>query len=155
MLASSSEAVIIGGGVIGVSTAYHLAKRDFKNIVLLEREQFFGQGSTGRCAGGFRHQFSTDINIQMSLKSIAMLEKFETELGYPIDFRQCGYLFIVSNTDELNIFRQSIERQHHHGVLTELWTPIRLHNVSHYSTWKASSLVPITDATASRILRVS
>src|SRR5215510_7051139 len=107
MLPERAEVVIIGGGVMGASTAYHLAKRGVKEIVLLEREAFFGQGSTGRCAGGIRHQFSTDINIELSIKSIAMLECFEQETGQAVDMKQSGYLFLLSTPEEMNQFQQN------------------------------------------------
>ncbi|MBE9474451.1 MAG: FAD-binding oxidoreductase, partial [Chloroflexi bacterium] len=60
---STVDNVIIGGGVMGASIADHLAARGGKNVLLLEKEQFFGQVATGRCAGGVRYQFSTEINI--------------------------------------------------------------------------------------------
>ena len=61
----TADIVIIGGGVMGASTLYHLAARGHKNVVLLEKESFFGQGATGRCAGGVRYQFSTEINVKL------------------------------------------------------------------------------------------
>jgi sarcosine oxidase, subunit beta len=122
MLPPQVEIVIVGGGVMGASTAYHLAKRGVKNIVLLEREEFFGQGSTGRCAGGIRHQFSTDVNIELSIKSIAMLLNFERETGQPIDIKQCGYLFLLSTEEQMAQFRQNVAKQHEHGVMSEVWT---------------------------------
>src|SRR5216683_4492566 len=87
MLPPVADIVIIGGGVMGASAAYHLTRRGVRNIVLLERETFFGQGSTGRCAGGIRHQFSTDINIDLSIKSISMLEHFQEVTGQVIDLK--------------------------------------------------------------------
>jgi sarcosine oxidase subunit beta len=122
MLPERAEVVIVGGGVMGASAAYHLAKRGVQDAVILEREAFFGQGSTGRCAGGIRHQFSTDINIELSIKSIAMLERFEQETGQPIDLRQTGYLFLLSTPEELAQFEQNVARQHAHGVASEVWT---------------------------------
>jgi sarcosine oxidase subunit beta len=122
MLPSHAEIVIIGGGVMGASAAYHLAKRGVKDMVLLERDDFFGQGSTGKCAGGIRHQFSTDVNIHLSLKSIAMMENFEAETGQALSFKQCGYLFLLSTTEEVEQFKRNITKQHALGVMTELWT---------------------------------
>src|SRR3954468_16044226 len=122
MLLPSADIVIIGGGVMGASAAYHLTRRGLSNIVLLERESFFGQGSTGRCAGGIRHQFSTDINIELSIKSIAMLEAFEHDTGQPIDLKQTGYLFLLSTEEEVAQFRQNVERQHAHGIQSEIWS---------------------------------
>ena len=72
----TAEIIIIGGGVMGASIAYHLAARGQKDILLLEKEDFFGQGATGRCAGGVRYQFATQVNIRLSLKSLPMLERF-------------------------------------------------------------------------------
>ena len=80
-LPKTASIVILGGGVMGASTAYHLASRGLKNILLIEKEPFFCTGSTGRCAGGFRHQFSTEINVILSKLSIAMIESFEQEIG--------------------------------------------------------------------------
>lgn len=126
MLPKHAEIVIIGGGVMGASTAYHLAKRGLTDVVLLERDSFFGQGSTGKCAGGIRHQFSTDVNIQLSIKSLAMLDSFEAEVGQPVDVKYCGYLFLLSTEAELAQFRQNVAKQHAHGIMTELWTPAQI-----------------------------
>ena len=83
----TADIVIVGGGVMGASAAYHLAKRGMKNIVLLEKEEFFGTGATGRCAGGVRYQFSTEINVRLSLESLPMLECFKEETGQDVDYR--------------------------------------------------------------------
>ena len=122
MLPERADVVIIGGGVMGASVAFHLARRGVSNIVLLEREAFFGQGSTGRCAGGIRHQFSTAINIELSIKSIAMLERFPDETGQAIDIKQSGYLFLLSTPEELDQFRKNVALQNAHGVMSEIWT---------------------------------
>ena len=66
-LPKSAEVVIVGGGVMGASTAYHLALRGCRNVILLERNPLFGQEATGKCAGGIRYQFATEINIRLSL----------------------------------------------------------------------------------------
>ena len=77
----TASTVIIGGGVMGASTAHHLACRGLKDVVLIERERFFGIGSTGRCAGGIRYQFNTDVNIRLSNASLPMIDTFEEETG--------------------------------------------------------------------------
>lgn len=120
MLPKTADAVIIGGGVMGASTAYHLAKRGMKNLVLLERESFFGTGSTGKCAGGIRHQFSTAVNIELSKHSIKMLENFEDEMGQAVDLRQFGYLIMVSTEEELHTFKQNVALQNQHGVASRV-----------------------------------
>lgn len=118
-LPGTAEIVIIGGGVMGASAAYHLAQRGMKDIVLLEREEFFGQGSTGRCAGGVRYQFATEINIRLSLASLPMLERFRDELEQDINYRKCGYLFVLNNDKDIAAFKHNIELQHRLGVQTE------------------------------------
>src|ERR1700751_2574180 len=97
----TAEVVIVGGGVIGLSIAYHLAKRGVKDIVVVEKEAMVGMGSTGRCAGGFRHQFSTEINIRLSLLSVSKLERFAEELDQPVDFHQDGYLFLLQKPEDV------------------------------------------------------
>jgi sarcosine oxidase subunit beta len=94
---TTADIVIIGGGVMGASAAYYLATRGVKNVVLLEKEEFFGTGATGRCAGGVRYQFATEMNIRLSLESLPMLERFKEEIGQEIDYRKCGYLFVLTN----------------------------------------------------------
>jgi sarcosine oxidase subunit beta len=91
-----ADVVIVGGGVMGASTAYHLALHGCKKVVLLERDPLFGQETTGKCAGGIRYQFATEINIRLSLLSLSMLDRFEEELGQAIDLRRCGACKSVS-----------------------------------------------------------
>ena len=118
-LPATADIVIIGGGVMGASAAYHLAARGMKNIVLIEKEEFFGQGATGRCAGGVRYQFATEVNIQLSLASLPMLEHFKEEISQEIDYRKCGYLFVLTNEREVAAFKHNVELQHRLGVQTE------------------------------------
>src|SRR3972149_3327837 len=118
-LPKTADAVVIGGGVMGASTAYHLAARGIKNIVLLEKEEFFGQGATGRCAGGVRYQFATEINIRLSLASLPMLERIPEELGQEVDYRKCGYLFLLNNEKDIQTFKHNVSLQNRLGVQTE------------------------------------
>jgi len=74
---------------MGASAAYHLAQRGVKDILLLEKEEFFGTGATGRCAGGVRYQFSTEINVKLSMASLPMIERFKDETGQEVNYRQC------------------------------------------------------------------
>jgi sarcosine oxidase, subunit beta len=119
MLSNSYDFIIIGGGVMGASTAYHLAARGYKNILLLEKEDFFGTGATGRCAGGVRYQFGTEINIRLSLESLPMLERFMEEIGQAIDYRKTGYLFLLTNQAEVAVFKRNVELQNRLGAQTE------------------------------------
>lgn len=122
-LPSSADVVIIGGGVMGASTAYHLGLRDCKNVLLLEREPFFGTQATGRCAGGIRYQFSTEINVRLSLLSLPMLDRFEEELDQSIDRRRTGYLFLLTSEESIPRFREIVAMQRRLGVNTEWLTP--------------------------------
>jgi sarcosine oxidase subunit beta len=118
-LPRTAEIIVIGGGVMGASTAYHLAERGLQDVILLEKEGFFGQGATGRCAGGVRYQFATEVNIRLSLESLPMLERFEAEIGQPIDYRQCGYLMMLTSPEDLAVFEANISLQNQLGAGTE------------------------------------
>lgn len=116
------EVVIVGGGVIGVSTAYHLAKLGCRDVVVLEKNTI-GSGSTGKCPGGIRQQFSTEINIKLSMESVKFFEGFEAETGYPADFRQNGYLILATSPEEIEAFRQNVALQSKLGVKVYLLSP--------------------------------
>ena len=116
---NKADIVIIGGGVMGASTAYHLAARGIRDILLIEKEEFFGQGATGRCAGGIRYQFATEVNIRLSQASLPMLERFEKEIGQAIDYRECGYLFLLTRPEDIAVFERNVALQRRLGVQTE------------------------------------
>jgi sarcosine oxidase subunit beta len=104
---------------MGASTAYHLAKRGCRDVLLLERDRFFGTQATGKCAGGIRYQFGTEINVRLSQLSLPMLHRFEEELGQPIDLRMCGYLFLLTEPQDVEVFRENVEMQRRLGVETQ------------------------------------
>jgi sarcosine oxidase subunit beta len=118
----TADVVVIGGGVMGASTAYHLALKGSKNVVLLERNSMFGLESTGKCAGGIRYQFATEINIRLSQISLPMLDRFEEELGQAIDVRHCGYHFLLTREEDVKAFQRNVALQHKLGVMTEWLT---------------------------------
>ncbi|HRN50310.1 MAG TPA: FAD-binding oxidoreductase [Anaerolineales bacterium] len=118
-LPKTASVVIIGGGVMGASAAYHLAQRGVKDVVLLEKDEFFGQGATGRCAGGVRYQFGTEVNIRLSLASLPMLERFPEEIGQEVDYRKCGYLFLLTNDADIAVFEKNVALQNSLGVDTQ------------------------------------
>jgi sarcosine oxidase subunit beta len=122
-LPKTADVVIIGGGVMGTSTAYHLARKGVKKVVLVEKEPFFGVMSTGQCAGGIRHQFSSEINIRLSIESIRMMERFPDEMGQDIDLRFIGYFFLLTHEEDLAAFRKNVALQHSLGVMTEWLEP--------------------------------
>src|SRR5436309_3553717 len=97
----TADVVIIGGGIVGSSVAYHLTAAGCKNVLVLERESSQGKGSTGKSMGGVRAQFSTPVNIQMSLYSIPFYAKFDEMLGYPCGYRSQGYLFCATTNEHM------------------------------------------------------
>jgi len=101
---------------MGCSVAWHLAQRGITNVVLLEREAQLATGSTGRNAGGFRHQFSNSANIELSIESIQLMSRFEEIVGTPIDFHQDGYLFLLSKASAVETFKKNVALQQKHGV---------------------------------------
>lgn len=118
----TADVVIIGGGIIGLSIAYHLALKKAGRIVLLEKGQL-GEGSTSRCVGGIRTQFSTEINIRFSLESLKTFDRFEEEFGVNPEFKRIGYLFLATTEEEMVIFEKNIKLQKRFGIPVELLNP--------------------------------
>ena len=114
----TAEVVIIGGGIVGSSIAWHLTHAGCKSVLVVERESSQGKGSTGKSMGGVRAQFSTPVNIQMSLYSIPFYAKFEEVVGYPADYRPQGYLFLATKDSHLAYLRDNFERQKKLGLKT-------------------------------------
>jgi sarcosine oxidase subunit beta len=107
----TADVVLVGGGIVGSSIAYHLVAGGCKNVLVLERETAQGKGSTGKSMGGVRAQFSTAVNIQMSLYSIPFYASFEERLGFPCDYRPQGYLFCATNAGHMAYLRANHEKQ--------------------------------------------
>src|ERR1700690_889842 len=107
----TADVVLIGGGIVGSSIAYHLAAAGCRKVLVLERETAQGRGSTGKSMGGVRAQFSTPVNIQMSLYSIPFYASFEERLGYPCDYRPQGYLFCATGDNHMAYLRANYEKQ--------------------------------------------
>ena len=107
----TADVVIIGGGIVGSSIAYHLTVAGCRNVLVIERESAQGKGSTGKSMGGVRAQFSTPVNIQMSLYSIPFYASFDERLGFPCDYRPQGYLFCATSSQHMNYLRANHEKQ--------------------------------------------
>lgn len=121
-LPRTADIVIIGAGAIGSSIAYHLSKRGARDVVVLEREAI-GSGSTSKAAGGIRVQFATRVEIEFSLRGIAFFKRFEEEMGVPCDFRQEGYLFILSSEQDVARFRTNVALQQSMGADVRMISP--------------------------------
>lgn len=107
-----AEIVIIGGGVVGASVAYHLTRRGAADVLILERAAAQGAGSTGKATGGVRAQFETEINIKMSLYSLDFFKNWDFDCGY----EPHGYLFFATDERQFEYLRRNVETQKSHGV---------------------------------------
>ena len=121
--ARGGSVVVVGAGCIGASIAYHLARRGVKDVVVLEKELFAGAGSTSKAAGGVRAQFSTPLNVRISMMSIEDYEKFPAEMNCPPVFFQVGYLFLLSDEPRWATFRRQAEMQRELGLDVQTLTP--------------------------------
>ena len=119
MIRDSPDAIVVGGGVVGCSIAYHLALRGAQ-VVVVERETL-GSQSTGRCAGGVRRQFSSLPNVVLQQLSVRMLAGLEAETGVDPEFRHIGYLFVLTREDDLAAFHHFIPMWHAAGVSDARW----------------------------------
>jgi sarcosine oxidase subunit beta len=116
----SAGVVIVGGGVIGTSAAFHLAEAGV-DVVLIERAQL-GSGSTCRAAGGVRAQFSDALNIQIAQRSLAAFRAFGRRPGWEIDLQQVGYLFVLTEESDVEVFERNVALQNEYGVPSRILT---------------------------------
>jgi sarcosine oxidase subunit beta len=124
MMIETADVVIIGGGIVGASVAYHLTEAGCRDVLIVERERAQGFGSTGKGAGGVRAQFDTAINIEMSLYSIAFFARFEEMTGHAAGYRPDGYLFVATRDAQMDYLKTNRERQTALGLKgVELLTP--------------------------------
>jgi sarcosine oxidase, subunit beta len=133
-LPTRADVVVIGGGVIGLSAAYHLAASGVRDVVLVEKDEF-GSGSTCKAAGGVRAQFSDAVNVELGLRSLRTFETFREEFGQEIDLHQVGYLFLLDRPEHVELFEKSVSLQNELGV------PSRMIEVA-----EAKRLSPCIDA---------
>jgi sarcosine oxidase subunit beta len=118
-MADTSDVLVIGAGIMGVSTAYHLARLGVRRVTVLERDTVCS-GSTALASGGIRHQYANRLGIELTTHSIVTYERFEEEFGVDPNFRQHGYLILVATEQELQTARRSVALQRSLGVDVEL-----------------------------------
>ena len=112
----TAEVVIVGGGIVGSSIAWHLTEAGCRTVLMVERESHQGKGSTGKSMGGVRAQFATAPNIQMSLYSIPFYSNFEQRLGHPSEYRAQGYLFVATKPAHMEYLRTNQRLQKSLGL---------------------------------------
>jgi sarcosine oxidase subunit beta len=117
-----AEVVIVGGGIMGASTAYHLASRGCSDVVVLEKD-LLAQASTGLSAGGIRQQFSHPANIRLSQEAVRVFENFEAEFDTDVEFRQVGYLFLAQSEEVWLEFLANVDIQRQYKVPVEVLSP--------------------------------
>ena len=122
-MTSTADVVVVGGGVVGASAAYHLSAAGAGRVVLFERADHLAAGSTGACAGGFRCQFSSELNVRLSQASVPMITGFSEAHGLPLDVAEDGYLFLVRNEPLWGQFVAANRMQRSLGVQAELLSP--------------------------------
>ena len=112
---TDASVVVVGGGIIGLSTAYHLAAAGVRDVVLVERDEL-GSGSTCKAAGGVRAQFSDAVNVELGRRSLRTFEGFGNEFGQEIDLHQVGYLFLLDRAEDVARFEKDVALQNELGV---------------------------------------
>jgi sarcosine oxidase, subunit beta len=141
---TSVDVVVIGGGVMGASAAFHLAEAGV-SVVLVERDQL-ASGSTSKAAGGIRAQFSDELNIKIALRSLAAFEAFGTRPGADIGLHQNGYLFLLTTEAEVETVTKDVALQQSLGVPSVMLTPVEAAALSPFidiSDVLAASFCPI------------
>lgn len=125
----TAAVVIIGGGVMGVSIAFHLAEAGIGGVVLVEQDAL-GSGSTCRAAGGVRAQFSDAVNIALGARSLTAFERFGDRPGQQIDLDRAGYLFLLSRAADVSSFERSVALQNQLGVPSRMVSAPEAHRLS-------------------------
>jgi sarcosine oxidase, subunit beta len=121
-MAETADAIIIGAGIMGSATAYHLMRRRYGRVVVLERDGICS-GSTALASGGVRHQYANRVGIELTQQSIVVYENFEAEFGVDPQFRQHGYLILQQTEDERDVYARSAAVQRAMGVDTRVLRP--------------------------------
>jgi sarcosine oxidase, subunit beta len=117
-----AEIVVIGAGIMGLSIAYHLARRGVTDVLVVDRSYLCG-GASGRNGGGVRAQWSSEANVRLMQESIRMCRDFASEMKINVWFRQGGYLFLVRTEDKRRSLEESVKLQNECGLATRMLSP--------------------------------
>ena len=120
---NKADAVVVGGGIIGVSVAYYLARAKAGRVLLLEKQPILGTEATSKAAGGIRAQFSTRVNIEMSMLSEKIFANFKEETGHEALFDQVGYMFVLHDQGDVEAFERSLVLQKSLGLIVVKLSP--------------------------------
>ncbi|MFO0728062.1 MAG: FAD-binding oxidoreductase [Myxococcota bacterium] len=121
-LPEDADVLIIGGGIMGLATAYNAALLGQKNIVVIEKS-YLCSGASGRNGGGVRMQWSTGEAVDLMRASVSLCKSFAAEMGVNVWFRQGGYLFLVKNQQLIPVLEKNVHVQNECGAPTKLISP--------------------------------
>jgi sarcosine oxidase, subunit beta len=121
-LPERASVVVVGGGVMGTSIAFHLAEAGVPDVLLVERDML-GEGSTSKAAGGVRAQFSDAVNVALGARSLEAYADFARRPGHEIDLHRDGYLFLLSRDEDVAAFTESVALQNTLGVPSRVLDP--------------------------------
>ncbi|MBN1155606.1 FAD-binding oxidoreductase [candidate division KSB1 bacterium] len=130
MTRNEYDVIIIGGGIIGAATGYYLTKRE-QRVLLLEK-QYLGSGSTGRCIGGIRAQFSTETTIKVAMESVELFRGMEDEFGFSVDWFPSGYLFLAYTEEKRQAFLKILGLQQSLGLDVRFVEPVDIRRRFNY-----------------------
>lgn len=116
------DVVVVGAGIAGASIAFHLARKGSARIGILDRA-LPGQGSTSKATGGFRHQFASRVNIELSIESAHVFDQFHELVGAPLDIRRVGYAFVSDEAERHAAMRHNVALQRSLGVDVSILGP--------------------------------
>ncbi len=116
------DTVIIGGGIMGLAIAWNLAKLGQERIVVLEKS-YLTSGASGRNGGGVRAQWSSDVNVRLMKRSLALCGEFATEMRINVWFRRGGYLFLARDEARVKSLSKAVDIQREHGLATRMIEP--------------------------------
>jgi sarcosine oxidase subunit beta len=128
-LPPDARVVVIGGGIVGASIAFHLAEAGTDDVVLLERSDV-ACGSSGKPIGGVRAQFSDALNIALAARSLTAYDRFSQSPGADIQLDKVGYLFLLRTPADVAQFEQSVAVQNEHGIPTRMVSAAEAHALS-------------------------